>query len=60
MNHQKSAKVSVSLTQETIDLLDHISSYQTLPKSAVLRQLIIKQAEELGLKKISKEPKNHV
>jgi hypothetical protein len=47
---RKSIKQSVSLTQETIDLLNSVSRYWNLCNSGTLRQLIIKAAQEIGLK----------
>lgn len=49
---KKSIKQSVSLTQETIELLDCLSNYWNLCNSGTIRQLIIKAAQELGLKTV--------
>jgi hypothetical protein len=49
---KKSIKQSISLTQETIELLCSISRYWNLGHSGTIRQLIIKAAQELGLKTI--------
>lgn len=52
---QRSIKQTISLTEETLDLLHDISRYYNLGISPILRQLIIKSAQELGIKKVENE-----
>ena len=52
---KKSIRQTICLTKETLDLLHDISKYHNLGISPILRQLIIKSAQELGIKRVENE-----
>lgn len=52
---KKSIRQTICLTEETLDLLHDISKYYNLGISPILRQLIIKSAQELGIKRVENE-----